>query len=451
MLMRNVVAARLFKTGFRLSQDCTPCVEVDDFGLSCFLGHVKGQGMATALYGTGHVLESLNHFRFVAMKEPSKPLSRSNLAAALGKIAMDVDERFLARAQQAYLTLMGQSQRNGDAMSKEQVILKALRSRRVETYLYALNPLHRPSAPDRDKQWTSSIIGECFKTVELSSQSSREASSSIAADGIHVLVDLMGYTRGNQISLFSFRPSPLLLAFKGYMSTTGLDYFTLVTDITASPPELRSVYTERFAYIPGSFFISGHKINHKNVLDNSGSKAPKREEQEQPGEDRLLGQGQIHEIIHQDRLLLCSFNSLYKVQPAKVHMSGVEQATSRCHLTSSRWAGVPLVTLPNITMASRVAASILRGSSYEELVARNVADYVDIAHRLATTPRLLANLRASIQKSRTVWALHDHETWASRFSALCWLMWDLFDAAQDAVSPHVVLASSPHPSPPSCP
>ena len=50
------------------------------------------------------------------------------------------------------------------------------------------------------------------------------------------------------------------------------------------------------------------------------------------------------------------------------------------------WAGIPMVTLPKDTLASRVASSQLVCLGCKELVARNRQDYIDIAARLGNDP-----------------------------------------------------------------
>ena len=48
------------------------------------------------------------------------------------------------------------------------------------------------------------------------------------------------------------------------------------------------------------------------------------------------------------------------------------------------WAGTPMVTLPEETLASRVASSQLKALGCPELIAADREDYVDIAARLGT-------------------------------------------------------------------
>ena len=64
-----------------------------------------------------------------------------------------------------------------------------------------------------------------------------------------------------------------------------------------------------------------------------------------------------------------------------------------CHVIRSvlgmdvLWAGIPMLTLPGETLASRVAASQLMTLGFPELVARSRQEYEDIAIKLGNDPK----------------------------------------------------------------
>ena len=60
------------------------------------------------------------------------------------------------------------------------------------------------------------------------------------------------------------------------------------------------------------------------------------------------------------------------------------------------WAGVPMVSLPLETLASRVASSQLLALGCPELVAKDYDDYENIAVRLGTDPEYLEATRAKV-------------------------------------------------------
>ena len=77
------------------------------------------------------------------------------------------------------------------------------------------------------------------------------------------------------------------------------------------------------------------------------------------------------------------------------------------------WAGVPLLTVPGLAMAQRVAASIALSSGLSALVARSLEDYATLAHRLAESAAALQHVRARVRERRAGgWRLTDVGGWA---------------------------------------
>ena len=69
--------------------------------------------------------------------------------------------------------------------------------------------------------------------------------------------------------------------------------------------------------------------------------------------------------------------------------------------------GVPVLTAPGATMASRVAASQLAAIGMPELVAADLAAYEATALRLALHPEELTALRAQLRANRGTHPLFD--------------------------------------------
>ena len=60
------------------------------------------------------------------------------------------------------------------------------------------------------------------------------------------------------------------------------------------------------------------------------------------------------------------------------------------------WTGLPVVTLPGRTMASRVAASLLQAAGFGELVAQTQDEYRSLISSLVREPDRLAALKAEM-------------------------------------------------------
>ncbi|KAB0353950.1 hypothetical protein FD755_023355, partial [Muntiacus reevesi] len=100
-----------------------------------------------------------------------------------------------------------------------------------------------------------------------------KAADRIHQDGIHILVNMNGYTKGARNELFALRPAPIQAMWLGYPGTSGalfMDY--IITDQETSPAEVAEQYSEKLAYMPHTFFIGDHAnmfphLKKKAVID----------------------------------------------------------------------------------------------------------------------------------------------------------------------------------------
>ena len=85
--------------------------------------------------------------------------------------------------------------------------------------------------------------------------------------------------------------------------------------------------------------------------------------------------------------------------------------TSPCnaHTTASDalWAGIPVLTMPGSTFASRVAASLVKAAGVPDLVVASAHEYEETAVALANAPEKIADLKRRLQASRESCLLFD--------------------------------------------
>lgn len=87
-----------------------------------------------------------------------------------------------------------------------------------------------------------------------------KAADRIHADGVHILVNMNGYTKGARNEIFALRPAPIQVMWLGYPGTSGASFMDyIVTDPVTSPIELASQYSEKLAYMPNTYFTGDHK------------------------------------------------------------------------------------------------------------------------------------------------------------------------------------------------
>ena len=124
---------------------------------------------------------------------------------------------------------------------------------RVEIFCYSL-------APDDGTTFRTKIGKEAEHFIDLSTlPCNGKAADRIYQDGIHILVNMNGYTKGARNEIFALRPAPIQAMWLGYPGTSGASFMDyIITDKYTSPIHLASQYSEQLAYMPNTFFIGDH-------------------------------------------------------------------------------------------------------------------------------------------------------------------------------------------------
>ncbi len=69
-----------------------------------------------------------------------------------------------------------------------------------------------------------------------------------AADGIHIWVDMKGYTRDSRFEIFAWHPAPIQVGYLGYPEADFIDY--LISDGIVTPPAVADWFTEKLVILP---------------------------------------------------------------------------------------------------------------------------------------------------------------------------------------------------------
>lgn len=153
----------------------------------------------------------------------------------------------------------------------------------------------------------------------------------ITSDGIHILVNLNGYTRGARNEVFAARAAPIQMAFMGFAGTLGAEWCDyLLADDTAVPPDtLRQwrrnvdledalvddnsgstddkwIYGENIVFCRDTFFCCDHR---QSAPDSQGQQLSWEEEQHR----RWAMRKEIFPNLSDNAIILANFNQLYKV------------------------------------------------------------------------------------------------------------------------------------------
>jgi tetratricopeptide (TPR) repeat protein len=195
---------------------------------------------------------------------------------------------------------------------------------RVKAYCYATTP----SDNSRHRQ---QIEREAPHFYDASAWSIDRLVQQIVHDGIHILVNLNGYTRGARNEVFAARPAPIHMSFMGFAGTLGAEWcdYILADEIsiprdTLSPGrreyhiENRAfeddrtedvenwMYDEKIVYTRDTFFCCDHR---QSAPDSDAAPIGWDREQER----RWKMRKGLFPNIPDDAIILGNFNQLYKV------------------------------------------------------------------------------------------------------------------------------------------
>lgn len=168
----------------------------------------------------------------------------------------------------------------------------------------------------------------------------------IVEDGIHILVNLNGYTRGARNEVFAARPSPIQMSFMGFAGTLGAEWcdYLLADEISVPPETLRPwrrnvdlldqtmdenneddmgnwVYGENIIFTRDTFFCCDHR---QSAPDSQGVQLDWAGEQER----RWAMRHELFPKLADDVIILANFNQLYKV---------IETPVQPIPMSTDRW------------------------------------------------------------------------------------------------------------------
>ncbi len=108
--------------------------------------------------------------------------------------------------------------------------------------------------PDDGSELRRRITAAATDFVDLRDFDDADAARRIADDGVDILVDLKGYTRGGRLGICAWRPAPLQLTWLGFPGSTGGDFFDyLIADSIVAPPAEAEMFSETLAYLPDCY------------------------------------------------------------------------------------------------------------------------------------------------------------------------------------------------------
>ncbi|EGV33018.1 Tetratricopeptide TPR_1 repeat-containing protein [Thiorhodococcus drewsii AZ1] len=324
----------------------------------------------------------------------------------------------------------------------------------VEIHAYSLTPV-------RD-EWTERVRAGCDHFSDVSLKSPLEIARRIHGDGIHILVDLAGYTTHSRPLVLALRPAPVQIQFLGYPGTLGADYVThIIADRHLIPPEHEPFYRERIVRLPNAWASAP-----PSVAEPAGDRA-------------ACG-------LPESAMVYCCLNGIYKIEsgvfalwmrilervPESVlwlldggesgsnarlreaaRTAGIDPdrlifAPKRAHAeylahyrladlfldtlvynagataVGALAAGLPVLTCPGGHYAARMGASLSHAVGLPELVCASPEDYVEQAVALGRDPTRRAELKRRLAAQLDSAPLFDPGAFVAELEAAYRRLWE---------------------------
>jgi len=309
-------------------------------------------------------------------------------------------------------------------------------------------------------------------------QINQDLASTIKNDGIDILIDLAGHTKGNRLPVFAMKPAPVQATWLGYPNTTGLrnmDY--RLVDAMSDPdgisdnspdnfPEKSDVFhTEKLLRLPHGFlcfqpltampevsalpalengYITFGCMNNFSKVTNQVLDLWAQLLQQVPNSRLLLKAKQLADddtcarvmVYFQNHGIDAARITLHRQLPscddhfAQYHHIDIgldpfpyNGTTTTCE---AMWMGVPVVCLNGDRHAGRVGASLLTHAGLPQLIATDTEHYLYIIKELISDLDKLAKLRADLRNTLQTSDLCNDQQFTTDMEAAFHNMWRAF-------------------------
>lgn len=300
-----------------------------------------------------------------------------------------------------------------------------------------LHAYHNRAAEDAVTERIRALVDRWVPVPGLSDDA---LASTIAADGIDILVDLSGHTAASRLLTFARKPAPVQVSWIGYPGTTGLaamDYY--LGDPYFLPPGMFDAqFVERIVQLPAVAPFLPHEstpdvnalpaVDRGYVTFGSFNRSSKLSRPVIALWSRVLrGLPQSRLLVggiprHSDPATLVEWFAGEGVSRARLRFQAQCDVSTYLRLhhevdicldtypytggtttTNALWMGVPSLTLAGPTPANRQGAAVLGHCGLSSFVASDPEDYaakgVRWARDIAGLAQVRAGLRARMEQS----------------------------------------------------
>ncbi|HML42796.1 MAG TPA: glycosyl transferase [Hyphomicrobium zavarzinii] len=281
--------------------------------------------------------------------------------------------------------------------------------------------------------------------VDITRLPDEQAAQRIREDGIDILIDLNGYTKDARSRIFSYRPAPVTVNWFGFPGTMGsAHHHYIIADPIVVPEEDEIFYSEKVLRLACYQPNDRKRVVASEPLSREGAGLPAdgfvycclngcqkltpevfaswltilRQVPDSvlwllsggADTDKRLRQLAANGGIAAERLIFAEKmpnpQHLARYQLADLFL---DNSPYGAHTTASdaMWMGVPVLTYPGKTFASRVCASLVHAAGLGDLVCDSENSYVARAIALGKDRAQIETLKARLLSSRSSSRLFD--------------------------------------------
>jgi protein O-GlcNAc transferase len=299
--------------------------------------------------------------------------------------------------------------------------------------------------------------------IDLHAVGNDEAARQINIDGVHVLVDLTGYTRLGRPRILVSRPAPIQVSFLGFLGTMGAEFIDyIIVDQFIAPSSQQPCYSEKLVHLTGGWWPAEIRWQ---IAEEARTRT-------------TYG-------LPEEAFVFCCFNTSYKITPPvfnvwmgllraspnsvlwlgaadSVVQDNLRREAAQRGVSPERLvfaprepmadyfarhrhadlfldtlpynavgtayhallAGLPVLTCAGETFAGRTAGAMLLAAGLPELVTLSIEEYEHRASQLAREAGLLTDIRLKLARARSSSALFDGERAARELETAFARMWE---------------------------
>ena len=313
---------------------------------------------------------------------------------------------------------------------------------KFEVYAFSCGP------NPKSNPWRDDVIPHFNNFFDVSKRSDEEIIELSSKHKIDIAVNITGLANYERTSLFAKRVAPVQINYLGYPGTMGAEFMDyLIADRLIVPEKMRKYYNEKIIYLPNCYQPNSNKLlninskkkftrknlglpekgivyccfnNHYKItpyIFNAWMNILRKVDKsiiwiyvgKKYAQENLMKEA-INREIDPDRIKFAEKENIEDhIERMKLADIFLDTWPYNAHTTASDAirVGLPIVTLIGNSFASRVAASILNTVKLNNLIAKKLEDYENIAIELGKNKEKLQDIRDKLKSAENDSILFD--------------------------------------------